>query len=79
MAERKTCHDHLRSIWRWVLRAIALLRLGSSIGLGAEVGRRGAVVEEAAKDRLEEGVENKLGTAALMLDQAISCGKAIVL
>ena len=78
MAERKTCHDHLRSIWRWVLRAIALLRLGSSIGLGAEVGRRGAVVEEAAKDRLEEGVENKLGTAALMLDQAISCGKAIV-
>lgn len=73
----RTCHEHLdpfgsASVGR-------LLRLGSGVGLSAEVGRRGTALEEAAKDRLEEGVENKLGTAALMLDQAISCGKAIVL
>lgn len=59
----RTCHEHLgpfgsASVGR-------LLRLGSGVGLSAEVGRCGTALEEAGKDRLEEGVEDNLGAAGL--------------
>lgn len=44
-----------------------LLGLGGSVGLGPEVGRGGATGEEAAQHRLEEGVEDDLGTAVRAL------------
>jgi len=45
-----------------------LLALGSGLSLGAEVGRsRTTVVEEAAEERRDKGVENDLGTTVFML------------
>lgn len=44
-------------------QVVRLLRLGSSIGLGPEVGRGGATVEEAAQDGLDEGIEDDLSAA----------------
>ena len=38
----------------------------SSLGLSAEVGGGSALAEEAADQRLEEGVEDNLGTASLV-------------
>lgn len=52
-----------KSIRHGFVLAIGLLRLGGSIGLGPEVGRGRAALEETTEDRLEEGVENELGTA----------------
>lgn len=52
-----------KSIRLGFVSAIGLLRLGSSIGLGPEVGRGRAALEETTEDGLEEGVENELGTA----------------
>lgn len=51
-----------KSIWR-DFPTIGLLRLGGSIGLGPEVGRGRTALEEAAEGRLNEGVEDKLGSA----------------
>lgn len=39
--------------------------LAGSLGLSAEVGRGAGAGEEAAKDRLDEGVEDNLGTVGL--------------
>lgn len=39
--------------------------LAGSLGLSAEVGRGAGAGEEAAKDRLDEGVEDNLGTAVI--------------
>lgn len=47
--------------------AANLLSLGSSLGLGAEVGGGATVREEAADQGLEEGVEDKLGAAVFTL------------
>jgi hypothetical protein len=43
--------------------SVYLLRLGSGISLGPEVGRGRATREEAANKRLEERVEDNLSTA----------------
>lgn len=45
-----------------------LLVLGGSVGLGAEVGRGGATLEEAAQDGLDEGMEDDLSTAGTGLE-----------
>lgn len=54
-----------KSIRHGVVSAIGLLRLGGSIGLGPQVGRGRAALEETTEDGLEEGVENELGTVGL--------------
>lgn len=43
--------------------SVYLLGFGSGLGLGTEVGRGGTTVEVSAKKRLEERVEDDLGTA----------------
>lgn len=43
----------------------SLLRLGSSIGLGSQVGGGGTSAEESSEHRLKEGVEENLGATAI--------------
>jgi hypothetical protein len=48
--------------------------VGGSLGLGTEVGGSTALAEEAADQRLEERVEDDLGTAGLGQSFASSLG-----